>query len=344
MVCLRAIERTGGAISEVRRRQFLIAAGMLLAVPSSAKAQQAGKVRRIGVLSSTAKADREVQSRLAAFEQGLLELGWKDGSNLRIDYRFGEGDPTRLSQFAKGILDLRPDVVVAFGTGAASAFRQQTLTIPIIFVQVSDPVAAGFVTNLARPDGNITGFTNFEFSIGGKWLQLMKEFAPKASSILVLFDPRLSSWPPYMRAIEASAPKLGMQLTPAGAHNSAEIERELETFATRPNGALVVLPNPLATTHRDLIISLAAQHRLPAIYPYSYYASSGGLMSYGVHLPDLYRRAASYVDRVLNGAKPGDLPIQQPTKFELVINLKTAKALGLKIPQSVLVRADRVIE
>jgi putative ABC transport system substrate-binding protein len=239
---------------------------------------------------------------------------------------------------------LGPDVVVAFGAAPAAAFRQQTLAVPIVFVQVSDPVAAGFVTNLARPDGNITGFTNFDFSIGGKWLQVIKECAPKTSSILVLFDPRILSSMPYIRALEASAPKLGMRLTPAGAHNTAEIEREIGTFARLPNGALVVLPSPFSTTHRDSIISLAAQHRLPAIYPYGYFPASGGLMSYGVSLSDQYRRAASYVDRILNGAKPADLPVQQPTKFELVINLKTAKALGLKIPQSVIVRADRVIE
>jgi putative ABC transport system substrate-binding protein len=328
----------------VRRRQFLIATGMLLVAPLAAEAQQAGKVRRISVLSGTAKSDREVQSRLSAFSQGLNELGWKDGGNLRIDYRFGEGDPTRLPQLARELLELRPDVVVAFGFSAATAFRQQTLAIPIVFVQVGDPVAAGFVTNLARPDGNITGFTSFEFSISGKWLEIIKECAPNASGVLVVFDPRLPSWTPYMRAIEASAPKFGMQLTPAGAHNATEIEHEIGMFAKLPNGALVVLPSPLTTTHRERIIALAARHRLPAVYPYSYFTASGGLMSYGVHLPDLYRRAASYVDRILNGAKPADLPVQQPTKFELVINVKTAKALGLKIPQSVLVRADRVIE
>jgi len=317
---------------------------MLLAAPLAAEAQQAGKVRQIGVLSGNAKTDRELQSRLSTFGQRLRELGWKDGSNLRIEYRFGEGDATRLPQLARELLDLRPDVVVALGTTAATAFRQQTLSIPIVFVQVPDPVAAGFVTNLARPDGNITGFTNFEFSIGGKWLQAIKECAPKTSHVLVVFDPANPSWTAYMRAIEASAPKFGVQLTPAGAHNAAELEHEIGMFAKLPNGALVVLPSVVATTHRERIISLAARHHLPAIYPYSFFTASGGLMSYGVDLPDLHRRAASYVDRILKGATPADLPIQQPTKFELVINLKTAKELGLKIPQTMLARAERVIE
>jgi len=331
-------------MGQVRRRLFLLTAGAFVAMPFSAAAQQAEKVRRIGVLAGNAKTDREVQSRLSAFVQRLSELGWKDGSNLRIDYRFGEGDATRLAPLARELLDLRPDVVVAHGTSVATAFRQQTLSIPIVFVQVADPVAAGIVTNLARPEGNITGFTNFEFSIGGKWLEALKECAPKASRVLVVFDPRNPSWTAYMRAIEASAPKFGVQLTPGGANNAAELEHEIGMFAKLPNGALVVLPSPVTTTHRERIISLAARHRLPAIYPYSYFPASGGLMSYGVDLLDLHRRAAAYVDRILKGAKPADLPVQQPTKFELVVNLKTAKALGLTIPELMRVRADQVIQ
>ena len=331
-------------MSQIQRRRFLLSSGSLLVAPFAAVAQQTGKVRRIGVLTSLAKADREVQSQMAAFVRVLQELGWKDGSNLRIDYRYGEGDSTRAPRLARELLDLRPDVIFASGTPAATAIRQQTLSIPIVFVQVPDPVAAGFVTNLARPNGNITGFTNFEFSIGGKWLQAIKECAPKVDRAAVVFDPRNPTWTAYLRAIEASAPNFGLKLTPAGARDAVELDRAIESFARSPNGALVVLPSPVTIGYRELIISLAARHHLPVIYPYHYFTASGGLMSYGIDLPDLYRRAASYVDRILKGAKPADLPIQLPTKFEFVINLKTAKALGLTIPQFVLLRADRVIE
>ena len=331
-------------MSQVRRRQLLLAAGAYLARPFAAIAQQAGKVRRIGVQTSNGKADPETQSQIAALVGRLQELGWKDGSNLRIDYRYGEGDSTRAPRLARELLDLRPEVIVAATTTATTALRQLTLSIPIVFVQVPDPVAAGFVTNLARPNGNITGFTNFEFSIGGKWLQAIKECAPKVSRAAVIFDPGNPSRTAYLRAIEASAPNFGVQLTPAGVRNAAELEHEIGVFAKLANGALIVLPSAVTVQHRDLVISLAARHRLPAIYPYNFFAESGGLMSYGVDLPDLYRRAASYIDRILKGAKPADLPVQQPTKFELVINLKTAKALGLSIPKELLLRADRVIE
>jgi putative tryptophan/tyrosine transport system substrate-binding protein len=331
-------------MTQVRRRQFLLTASAFLAVPFAVTAQQAGKVRRIGVQTSTARADPETRSQIAALVARLQELGWKDGSNLHIDYRYGEGDSTRAPQLAREMLALRPEVIVAATTPAATALRQLTLSIPIVFVQVPDPVAAGFVTNLARPDGNITGFTNFEFSIGGKWLQAIKECAPKVSRVAVIFDAANPSWTAYLRAIEASAPNFGVQLTPVGARNAAELEHEIGVFAKTANGALVVLPSALTVQHRDLIISLAARHHLPAIYPYNFFASSGGLMSYGVDLPDLYRRAASYVDQILKGAKPADLPVQFPTKLELVINLKTAKALGLTISKELLFRADKVIE
>jgi putative tryptophan/tyrosine transport system substrate-binding protein len=229
-------------------------------------------------------------------------------------------------------------------TSAATALRQLTLSIPIVFVQVPDPVAAGFVTNLARPDGNITGFTNFEFSIGGKWLQIIKECVPKVSRAAIIFDPGNPSWTAYMRAIEAAAPNVGVELTPIGVRSATELEREIAMFAKLPNGALIAMPSPVTTTHRDLIIALAARHHLPAIYPYDYFAASGGLMSYGVDVLDLYRRAASYVDRILKGAKPADLPIQLPTKYALVVNMKTAKALGIKFPNSVTLLAEKVIE
>src|SRR5713226_1709748 len=320
-VDFQRVRPAGGNMNQAQRRQFLLTAGALLAAPFAATAQQVGKVRRIGVQTSNGRADPETQSQIAALVGRLQELGWKDGSNLRIDYRYGEGDSTRAPRLARELLDLRPEVIVAATTTVVTAFRQQTLSIPIVFVQVPDPVAAGFVTSLARPNGNITGFTNFEFSIGGKWLQAIKECAPKISRAAVIFDPGNPSWTAYLRAIEASAPNFGVQLTPAGVRDAAEIRHEIGVLAKLPNGALVVLPSAVTVQHRDLVISLAARRHLPAIYPYNFFAASGGLMSYGV-----------------------DLPVQQPTKFELVINLKTAKALGLSIPKELLLRADRVIE
>ena len=315
-----------------------------LAPFQAAVAQQEKRVQRIGVITAEAKSDPETQAQLAAFLERLKELGWKVGTDVRIEYRFGEGDVPRLPKLARELVDLRPDVIFAPTTPAATAVRQLTLVIPIVFAQVPDPVAAGFVTNLARPNGNITGFTNFEFSIGGKWVEAIKACAPKVSRAAVVFDPANPSWTAYLRAIEASAPNYGLQLTPAGARNVEELEREIEAFARTPNGALIVLPSPVTIVNRKLIISLAAQHHLPAIYPYRYFTKSGGLMSFGINVVDLYARAASYVDRILKGAKPADLPIQLPTRFELVINLKTAKALGLTIPKELLLRADEVIQ
>lgn len=274
----------------------------------------------------------------------LHELGWQEGRNVRIDYRFGEGNTANLPKFAKELVELRPDVIVAATTPAAIALRQQTLSIAIVFVQVPDPVAAGFVTNLAHPEGNISGFPNVEFSIGGKWLQIIKDCAPKTSRVAVLFDPANPSWTAYVRSIEAAAPKFEVQLAPAGVRNAAEIEHEIAQFASAPNGALIVLPAPVTVFHRHVIISSATRHRLPAIYPYSYFATAGGLMSYGVDLNDTYRRAADYVDRILKGARPVDLPVQLPNRFELIVNLKTAKTLGITVGPSLLQLADKVIE
>ena len=235
-------------------------------------------------------------------------------------------------------------MIVAAGTFAATALRQQTLSIPIVFVQVPDPVAAGFVTNLARPEGNITGFTNFEFSIGGKWLEVIKECAPGVSRVALVFDPANPSWAAYVRTIEAAAPSFNVHLTPAGVRDATEIETDITAFAREPNGALVVLPGPVTVQDRGPIIAMAARHRLPAIYPYRLFVTNGGLMSYGGDLADPYKQAASYVDRLLKGAKPADLPVQLPTKFELVINLKTAKALRLTVPPTLRARAGEVIE
>jgi putative ABC transport system substrate-binding protein len=329
----------------MRRREFIsLLGGATAAWPFATRAQQPDRVRLVGFLASTPETDQETRNWITAFERRFAELGWTDGRNVRIEYRFGGGDATRTRQLAKELLELQPDAVLAAATVAATAVRQQTLSIPIVFVQVADAVSAGFVTNLARPEGNITGISNFEFSIGGKWLQIIKECAPTVSSVAVIFDPANPTWAPYLRTVEAAAPKFGIQLTPAGVSNAADIKRDIIAFSRKPNGAIVVLPAPVTVVHRDTIIAMAAQHRLPAVYPYRFYALSGGLVSYGNDLAESYRRAASYVDRILKGAKPADLPVELPTKFELVINLKTARAMGLEVPAMLLASADEVIE
>ena len=336
---------TGQMAIDIRRRQFISAlAGTAVTWPLGAHAQQPDKMRRISFLMSIAESDPEAQLWVAAFRKGLEELGWTDGRNVRIDYRFGGGDATVMPKLAKELIERRPEVIVAATYSAVTAVRQQTLSIPIVFVQVLDPVAAGFVTNLARPEGNITGFTNFEPSIGAKWLQAIKDCAPSISRVAFVFDPANASWTAFLRPIEAVAPSFGVLLTPAGVSNVEEIERNIGAFAHEPNGALIVLPAPTTVAHRGSIIAMAAQHRLPAVYPYRFFVTDGGLMSYGVNVPDLYKQAASYVDQLLKGAKPADLPVQLPTKFELAINLKTAKALGLTIPPTLFARADEVIE
>jgi putative tryptophan/tyrosine transport system substrate-binding protein len=329
----------------VRRREFItLLGGAAAAWPSATRAQQPERIRRVSVLMAIPESDPEAQAYLTAFREGLQKLGWMDGRNVRIDYRFADGDATRLPKLAKELIELRPDVIFAAATQAATAIRQQTLSVPIVFTQVPDPVSAGFVTNLARPNGNITGFTNFEFSIGGKWLEVIKECVPNVGRILVVFDPANPSWAAYLRTIEAAAPSFGVQLSPAGVGDVAEIQNAIASFAREPNGAIVVLPAPVTLLHREAIIATAAQHRSPAVYPYRFFTVSGGLISHGVDVPDLYKRAASYVDRILKGAKPAELPVQQPTKFELVINLKTAKALGLDVPLRLQQLADEVIE
>ena len=329
----------------MRRREFIgLVSGAAVAWPLAARAQQSERIRRVAVLMAIPESTPEAQAYLAGFRKGLQELGWTAGRNVQIDFRFGDGDATRLPKLAKELIELRPDVIFAAATLAATVIRQQTLSVPIVFTQVPDPVSAGFVTDLARPNGNITGFTNFEFSIGGKWLELIKECAPNVGRILAVFEPANPSWAAYLRTIEAVAPSFGVQLTPAGVRDVAEIQNAIAAFAREPNGAIVVLPAPVTILHGEAIIATAAQHRSPAVYPYRSFTVNGGLLSYGVDVPDLYKRAASYVDRILKGAKPAELPIQQPTKFELVINIKTANALGLTIPPTLLAQADEVIE
>ena len=330
----------------MRRRDFIkVVAGSVAAWPLGTRAQQDDRKRRIGYLSPVAESDPENQSWVREFTQRLHELGWTGGRNVRVDFRFGNAvDPMRISMLATELVEDHPDVIIASGLAAAVALRQQTLSIPIVFAQVADPVSAGFVTNLARPEGNITGFTNFEFSVGGKWLQLLKECAPTISRIAVVFDPANPSWAAYLRTIEAAAPSFGVQLTPVGVRDAAEIKQRVTAFARESDGAVVVFPSPVTTQYRESIIAAAAERRLPAMYPNRYFAVDGGLMSYGASLLDLYRGAALYVDRILKGAKVAELPVQQPTKYELVINLKTVKALGLTVPSTLLAHADAVIE
>jgi putative ABC transport system substrate-binding protein len=317
---------------------------MAAAWPGVARTQQADQVRRVAYVTSLSESDPEQQRLVAAFRKGLEQAGWVEGRNLHIDFRFGGGDSTVMPKLLRELLQLRPDVILAATTPAATAARQQTLSLPIVFVQVPDAVSAGYVTNLAHPDGNITGFTNFEFSIGGRWLQLMKDCAPKVSRIAVVFDPDNPSWAAYLRTIETVAPSFKVQLTPMGVHDAAEIEANIGAFAAEPNGGLIVLPSPVTQRYRGPLIAIAGQRRLPAIYPYRHFVAEGGLISYGIDLPSLYKQAASYVDRILKGAKPADLPVQLPTEFELVINLKTAKTLGFDLPASLVARANEVIE
>jgi putative tryptophan/tyrosine transport system substrate-binding protein len=329
----------------VRRREFIaLVGGAAAAWPLVARAQHPAEgMRRIGVLMVIAQSDPEAQPRVEAFEQGLRELGWISGHNIQIDYRWGAGDADRIRAHAAELVQLTPDAIFAVSTAAVAPLRQATRTVPIVFAMVADPVGQGFVESLARPGGNATGFTLFEFSIAGKWLGLLKDVAPRATRVALLFNPETAPYAGmFLNSLEAVAPTFGVEPIAAPARNAADIQHAIETLAS--HGLLMVLPDVFNTEHRDLIIATAARHNSPAVYPYRYFAVSGGLMSYGIEPLDTHRRAASYVDRILRGAKPADLPVQQPAKFELVVNLKTAKALGLDVPPSLLARADEVIE
>jgi putative tryptophan/tyrosine transport system substrate-binding protein len=330
----------------MRRRAFIaLLGGAAAAWPLVARAQQAERMRRIGVLvASYAETDREGQARVAAFLDTFRRLGWSDGRNVRIDLRGGAGDAGRSKIFAAELVRFAPDVIVVASNPALAELQRLTHTIPIVFAQVSDPVGSGFVAGIARPGGNITGFQNFEPTMGGKWLGVLKEAAPNLSRAAVLFGSDNAANVAFLRAAEAVAPSLGVQVTAVDIHADAQIERVIATFAGQPDGGLIAFPHPNNTANRASIITLAARHRLPAIYPFRYFATEGGLMSYGIDQIDQWRGAATYVDRILRGEKPGDLPVQAPTKFELVINLKTAKAIGLHIPPAFPLRADEVIE
>ena len=329
-----------------RRREFITLLGSTAAAwPLVAHGQQPGRMRRIGVLMHLPENDPETQARVRALLEGLQQLGWTDGRNVRIDYRFGAADVDRSRRYAAELIALAPDVIQASGTGPVAALQQASRTVPIVFVQIPDPVNAGFVESLSRPGGNATGFTVWEeFGTSGKLLELLKEVAPHVTRVAVLRDPTIPAGIGQTAAIQSVAPSLGVQVSPVGVRDSGEIERAIATFAQATNGGLIVLGAPLAIMQRELISTLAVRHRLPAVYPARLFVAAGGLISYGPDSIDPYRRVAGYVDRILKGEKPADLPVQNPTKFELVINLKTAKALGLEIPPTLLARADEVIE
>jgi putative ABC transport system substrate-binding protein len=329
----------------MRRRQFIaLLGGAAAAWPLAARAQQPERTRRLGILMAIAENDPEGQQRVAAFVQGLRELGWTEGGDIHIDYRWAGADVGRIRSAAAELIDLKPDAIVAQTALAVAPLQQMTATIPIVFLNIVDPVSSGFVASLARPGGNITGFAPAEMSMRGKLLEVLKEVAPAVSRVGVLYNPvqapQLGQW----RAIETAAPSLGVQVSAAGAANADEITHGIEAFANELGGGMVVLANPVNDANRGLIIALMARHRLPAVYAYPHYVREGGLVSYGVDPIDQFHQAATYVDRILKDAKPADLPVQQPTKFDLTVNLKTAKALGLTIPPSLVARADEVIE
>jgi len=313
--------------------------------PLAAQAQQPEQMRRIGVLMNRAADDREGQARLAAFQQALQQLGWSDGRNMRIDTRWGEDDVDRERKYAAELVALAPDIILASGTLSVAALQHISRTLPIVFVGVTDPVGAGIVDSLARPGGNTTGFMIYEYSLSGKWLELLKQITPSVTRVAVIRNPDNPVGVAVFSAIQAAAQPLGVEVSPVDSRRDAgEIERAITTFASSPNGGLILTPNASSSVHYDLIITLAAQHKLPAVYPFRYMVTGGGLMSYAPDVIDQCRRAAGYVDRILKGEKPADLPVQAPTKYELVINLKTAKALGLDVPAALLAGADEVIE
>jgi putative tryptophan/tyrosine transport system substrate-binding protein len=328
----------------LRRRDFItLLGGATAAWPLAARAEQPERVRRIGFLTNFAADDPGVTVRMTAFVQGLQELGWIDGRNIRIDIRYGGGDADRARRCAEELVALAPDVMLASG-GSALAAVKNAARMPIVFVNVTDPVGAGHVASLSRPGGNITGFTLFEYDTSGKWLELLKEIAPGVTRSAVIHDPSITSGTGQLAAIQAVAPSVGVELTPVSLRDASGIERSIATFARSSNAGLIVTISPSALRHRELIIALAARHRLPAVYAWRIFVDDGGLISYGPDDIEQHRRAAGYVDRILKGEKPADLPVQAPTRFETVLNLKTAKALDLDVPASVLVRANAVIE
>ena len=328
----------------MKRRAFISLLAGAVVWPAVTRAQPSEGMRRIGVLMFLAEDDPGAKARIAAFLEGLQQSGWTIGRNVQIDIRWGAADAVRSRKYAAELAATAPDVILAPGSEAMAALRETTRTIPIVFVGVTDPVGAGYVASLARPGSNATGFTFVEYGIGGKWLELLKEIAPGVTRAAILRDPTLAAGTGQLGAIQALAPSLGVETTPIDVRDAGEIGRAIADFARTPNGGLVVPTSPAAVVNRKPIITVAAQHRLPAVYFLNTFAKDGGLISYGPDVVAPYRQAAGYVDRILKGEKPAELPVQAPTKYELVINLKTAKALGLTIPPTVLARADEVIE
>ena len=326
-------------------RRELIALLAATVWPRNVMAQRAEKTRRVIMLTGIAEADPEGQTRVAALREGLRDLGWITGQNLLIEYRWGTGDEGRMAALAKEAVELQPELIIGATTPVVAALLQQSRTIPIVFVQVTDPLGRGFIANRARPGGNITGFTNFEFSMGGKWVETLKQVAPAVKRVALLFNPKTAPSPgSFVEVMQTAASSFVIEAIATPVHDERELEHSLVTFASKPGGGLIVLPDVFTTGHRLLIVALAARHRLPAVYPFRFFAESGGLTSDGVDTSDVFRRCAAYIDRILKGAKPSELPVQAPVKFELVINLKTAKALGLEIPPMLLATADEVIE
>jgi len=329
----------------MNRRTFIWGLTGTLAVPQAAAAQQSIRGRRIGVLMNLSENDLEAQRLITALSEGLAQLGWTDGRNVRLDYRWAGGDINRIRTLGDELVALSPDILVGYGTPVVVALQQRTRSIPIVFLSVTDPVGQGLVASLAHPGGNITGFAVFEISLGTKWMEALKQLAPGLKRVSTIFNPKTAPYYRlYLRAIEQAAPAFAAESIALEVQTDAEIERAISALAREPGSGLIVMPDTFNMVHRRTTIGLAARHRLPAIYYFPFFAREGGLISYGPDEIDMFRRAAGYVDRILKGAKPADLPVEQPTKFELVINLKTAKALGLTIPQSMLQRADELIQ
>ena len=329
----------------MRRREFITLLGSAAAAwPFDVRAQQSDGIRRIGVLMSLAADDREGQARLKAFVQGLQELGWIEGRNLGIETRWAAGEGAQGRKYAAELVALAPDVILASGGSVVGPLLQATQTVPIVFTQTPDPVSAGFVDSLARPGGNATGFSIFDYSVGGKWLDLLKQIAPGVTRVAVIRDPATPQGIGQFSAIHSLAPSLGLEVSPINARNAGEMERDIAAIARVPNSGLIVTGSNVGIDQRELIVTLASRYKLPAIYPLPFFATTGGLIAYGPDAIDPHRRAAAYVDRILKGEKPADLPVQAPTKYELVVNLKAAKTLGLTIPQSLLATANEVIE
>jgi len=329
----------------MRRRQFVTGFAVATLWSVAVRAQRGERVRHIAILYGVAESDLEVRANLAAFLQELQRLGWSDGGNARFDIRWGESDPGRIRKYAAELAALAPDVILAIGHDSVAALLDATRTVPIVFAIVPDPVGAGFVDSLAEPGGNATGFLMFEYSLAGKWLELLKEIGPKIRRVAVLRDPSITAGTGQFAVIQSVAPSVGVDLRPIDVRDPTDIERAVMAFARSANGGMIVTASTSSVTNRELIIALAAQHKMPTVYfERGLFAAAGGLISYGPSFRDQHRRAAGYVDRILRGEKPADLPVQAPTRYELVVNLKTAKALGLNVPQAVLARADEVIE